>query len=85
MKFERFEQGIVKTVDEMQPGDLFVHEPDTAQELVFVSALKFINSDTIRINAMLPIGEPPRLYPFMFHIEDNKFYVIGKAVDDETV
>lgn len=85
MKFERFEEGIVKTVDELQHGDLFVHEPDTAQELVFVSAVKFKNADTIRVNAKLPIGEPPRLYPFMFHTKNNKFHIIGKVVDDETV
>ena len=88
MRFERFEESIVKTVDEMQPGDLFkcaYGDEENIREFVFISAKRIDNGRIIETTARLPVGELLKMYSFTYHSDGNKYLVVGKAVDDETV
>ena len=88
MRFERFEESIVKTVDEMQRGDLFkcaYGDEENIREFVFISAKRIDNGRIIETTARLPVGELLKMYSFTYHSDGDKYLVVGKVIENETV
>ena len=86
MRFERFEESIVKTVDEMQPGDLFkcaYGDEENIREFVFISAKRISNGKIIETTARLPVGEPLKMYSFTYDNDGDKYLVVGKAIKND--